>query len=69
MLLYFSDYIRIFFTEFEIDEDFTILLYFLTLEFYALGEKLVLGLIGNLRLLLIFLDKSRAWQFFRIKDL
>ena len=60
MLLYFSDYIRIFFTEFEIDEDFTILLYFLTLEFYALGEKLVLGLIGNLRLLLIFLDKSRA---------
>ena len=60
MLLYFSDYIRIFFTEFEIDEDFTILLYFLTLEFYALGVKLVLGLIGNLRLLLIFLDKSRA---------
>ena len=60
MLLYFSDYIRIFFTEFEIDEDFAILLYFLTLEFYAFGEKLVLGLIGNLRLFLVFLDKSRA---------
>ncbi len=60
MLLYFSDYIRIFFTEFEIDEDFAILLYFLTLKFYAFGEKIVLGLIGNLRLFLICLDKSRA---------